>query len=303
MFTKTRIAPTPSGFLHLGNILSMLITTALARQHNASILLRIDDLDQLRTKKKYIEDIFTTLRFLDIPWDEGPANVKDFQKNWSQRKRLPLYKDSLDGLLMNGELFSCDCSRKKVSRSSKDLSYPGICLHKKLSFKEVEQNWRIKIPMGEIADMKHLNGEIISSRLPPPLQYFIVKKKDGLPAYQLTSVIDDLHFGVDTIVRGKDLYSSSLAQLLLARKLGDNKFSNNRFLHHPLIMARQHLKLSKSAGSTSIYYMRQHGATKESIYQEISRLLPLPHPVSNYEEFVRAFDVKYLPRENLILGK
>ncbi|HSJ68234.1 MAG TPA: glutamate--tRNA ligase family protein [Anditalea sp.] len=302
MFNKTRIAPTPSGYLHLGNVLSMLITTAIARKHNASILLRIDDLDHLRTKNKYVEDIFTTLRFLEIPWDEGPISSKDFQKNWSQRKRLPLYKDTLNILLKNDDLFACDCSRKKVSRSSKDLSYPGICLHKNLTFQEADQNWRIKIPMGEVAEIKQISGKPISSRLPPPLQYFIVKKKDGLPAYQLTSVIDDIHFGVDTIIRGKDLNSSSVAQLLLAKKLGSDQFRDIQFLHHPLVMASQHQKLAKSAGSTSIYYMRQHGASKESIYQEISGLLKLPHSVSNFEEFVKVFDVKNLPKDNLVIG-
>jgi len=303
MFTKTRIAPTPSGYLHLGNVLSMLITTAIARQQNIPILLRIDDLDQLRAKKKYIEDIFTTLRFLEIPWDEGPANAKDFQKNWSQRIRLPQYMEHLNILQKKGMLFACDCSRKKVARSSRDLSYPGICLNKNLDFKEVEQNWRIKLPMGELADMKQLDGKVISSKLPPALQYFVIKKKDGLPAYQLTSVIDDIHFGIDTIIRGKDLYGSTVAQLILSKKLGNNQFCKNSFFHHPLVMASQHLKLSKSAGSTSIYYLRQHGVSKEMIYQEISGLLSFPKPVSNFAEFVKAFDVKNLPKDNLIMGK
>lgn len=303
MFTKTRIAPTPSGYLHLGNVLSMLITTAIARQQNIPILLRIDDLDQLRAKKKYVDDIFSTLRFLEIPWDEGPVSAKDYQKNWSQRIRLPLYMEHLNILQNKGMLFACDCSRKKVARSSRDLSYPGICLNKKLDFKEVEQNWRIKLPMGEVTDMIQLGGKVISSKLPPALQHFVIKKKDGLPAYQLTSVIDDIHFGIDTIIRGKDLYGSTLAQLILAKKLGNNQFGNSRFLHHPLVMASQHLKLSKSAGSTSIYYLRQHGVSKDMIYREISGLLSFPEPVSNFGEFLTVFDVKYLPKDNLIMGK
>ena len=303
MHSKTRIAPTPSGYLHLGNVLSMLITTAIARQQSIPILLRIDDLDQLRAKKKYVEDIFTTLRYLEIPWDEGPANAKDFQKNWSQRKRLPLYIEHLNGLQKNGMLFACDCSRKKVARTSRDLSYPGTCLNKKLDFKEIDQNWRIKLPMGQVTEMKQLEGNRISAKLPPALQHFVIKKKDGLPAYQLTSVIDDMHFGIDTIIRGKDLQSSTVAQLLLADKLGHPEFKDTRFLHHPLFMASQHQKLSKSAGSTSIYHMRQHGKSKEQIYQEIAKLLRLPEPIANFKEFVKIFDVKYLPKDNLVIGK
>ncbi|WP_035070003.1 glutamate--tRNA ligase family protein [Anditalea andensis] len=303
MFTKTRIAPTPSGYLHLGNVFNFLITAALARQNKATILLRIDDLDQSRTKRKYIEDIFTTLRFLEIPWDEGPTDILDFQKNWTQHNRISLYQDTLNSLVIKNQLFSCNCSRKKVGRESRDLSYPGICLSKNLSLKEKDRNWRIKIAMGEVADVKQIGGTIIPSRLPPALQYFIVKKKDGLPAYQLASVIDDIYFGVDTIIRGKDLQSSTIAQILLADKIHHNQFKDTAFYHHPLIMASQHLKLSKSAGSTSIFYMRQHGVTKAAIYQEISRLLLLPELISDFNDFVQLFNRGIILNNNLILKK
>src|SRR4051794_39214952 len=92
---KTRFAPTPSGFLHLGNILSFAITAALAAQAKAKILLRIDDFDMQRTNKLYVQDIFDTLNFLEIPWDEGPRNMAEYEEEYSQLHRMDIYRRAL----------------------------------------------------------------------------------------------------------------------------------------------------------------------------------------------------------------
>ncbi len=91
-YKKTRIAPTPSGFLHLGNVLSFSITAALAKKHSAKILLRIDDLDRARANDQYLQDIFDTLNFLEIPWDEGPRNVNEFKNAYSQAHRMACHR-------------------------------------------------------------------------------------------------------------------------------------------------------------------------------------------------------------------
>src|ERR1700722_17238392 len=97
-FNRTRIAPTPSGYLHLGNVLSFALTAALARRTGAGILLRIDDLDRGRVSKDYVEDIFETLRFLEIPWDEGPRDFIDYQRVYTQLRRMQLYQEALQQL-------------------------------------------------------------------------------------------------------------------------------------------------------------------------------------------------------------
>lgn len=91
VFNKTRLAPTPSGFLHLGNIYSFALTAALARKTKSKILLRIDDADRERTNKRYVQDIFDTLDFLGIPWDEGPRNIKEYEQEYSQVHRMDIY--------------------------------------------------------------------------------------------------------------------------------------------------------------------------------------------------------------------
>jgi glutamyl/glutaminyl-tRNA synthetase len=108
-FSKTRIAPTPSGFLHMGNVLSFALTAALARQFNARILLRIDDLDQQRVDRKYVQDIFDTLHYLEIPWEEGPRDYEEYRREYSQLHRLGLYQQALETLRASGRLLPCTC--------------------------------------------------------------------------------------------------------------------------------------------------------------------------------------------------
>ncbi len=113
-FNRTRIAPTPSGYLHLGNVLSFALTATLAEQYGARILLRIDDLDRQRAQPAYIQDIFDTLEFLELPWHEGPRSVEEFEQQYSQVHRLPLYRQALEELKDKGAVFACDCSRSQM---------------------------------------------------------------------------------------------------------------------------------------------------------------------------------------------
>ena len=127
VFNKTRLAPTPSGYLHLGNIYSFAVTAALARKTQAKILLRIDDADRERTNKLYVQDIFDTLDFLGIPWDEGPKNTKEYEQEYSQVHRMGIYTKALQQLRESGMLFACTCSRADVLRLNADSIYTGTC--------------------------------------------------------------------------------------------------------------------------------------------------------------------------------
>jgi glutamyl/glutaminyl-tRNA synthetase len=267
-FSKTRIAPTPSGFLHLGNALSFMITCNLAKQYGAGILLRIDDLDRERIEKEYVEDIFDTLHFLGIHWQEGPRNYHEYEQKWSQMQRLALYHAALQQLQNGGHLFACTCSRTQVLEKSPDGSYPGTCREKNLPLDTPFVSWRVRTNAAML-HVKTLEGNI-DATLPRSMQDFIVRKKDGFPAYQLSSLVDDLHFGIDLIVRGQDLWDSTLAQLYLSALLQRPELANTVFHHHPLIEAEAGKKLSKSAGDTSIRHLRQQGLS----WEEVDALLP-----------------------------
>jgi len=264
-FNKTRLAPTPSGFLHLGNVLSFSVTALLARRHGAKILLRIDDLDHERARPEYVQDIFDTLNFLEIPWHEGPGNPQEFAETFSQHKRMHLYRETLDELRKRDLVFACNCSRSDILRANAHGIYPGTCLHKNLPLDSPETAWRLKNITGSPITVKGLYNTT-HHELPSAQQYCVVRKKDGYPAYQLTSVVDDMHFGIDLIVRGADLWPSTLAQLRLAELAGLGAFADVTFHHHALITGENGEKLSKSAGATSIQYLRREGKTKEEIY-------------------------------------
>ncbi|WP_431214676.1 glutamate--tRNA ligase family protein [Puia sp. P3] len=133
-YSKTRIAPTPSGFLHLGNVVSFVRTVGLAKSFGARILLRIDDMDRERVVPEYVQDIFDVLNFLELPWEEGPRNVKEFEREWSQVHRMGMYREALEDLREKGDVFACSCSRAKVMRDSPDGVYAGTCRDKELSF-------------------------------------------------------------------------------------------------------------------------------------------------------------------------
>jgi len=125
---------------------------------------------------------------------------------------------------------------------------------------------------------------LIETELPAEMDNFVVRKKDGFPAYQLTSVIDDLHYGVDQIVRGVDLWHSTLAQHQLAVALGRDDFKNITFYHHPLINDAMGNKLSKSAGATSVKYLREQDKSAAGVYSLIGYILGAETPVNNWAQ-------------------
>jgi glutamyl/glutaminyl-tRNA synthetase len=263
MHKKTRFAPTPSGFLHLGNILSFSITASLADETGAMILLRIDDLDRERAETKYIDDIFDSLHFMKIAWDEGPRNTDEFEKEYSQLHRMDKYRQALQRLRDNNEIYACTCSRARVLTDSPDGSYPGTCRDKGIPLDTENVCWRLRT-----TNQRGRPAE----NLPTSMQDFIVRKKDGFPAYQLTSVIDDLYYGVDLIVRGEDLRDSTLAQQFLAAVLKEDRFREISFYHHALLLDPAGKKLSKTDGDISIQFLRRQGATPGEIWSRIEAM-------------------------------
>lgn len=266
----TRIAPTPSGFLHVGNVASFVLTAGLARRHGASILLRIDDMDRDRVRPEYVRDIFETLQFLGIPWDEGPATAADFDRQYSQRHRMDRYLKSLSELEDAGVIFACTCSRSTLSRLVSEDPHPCTCYHASMSLSAPGAGWRLLTQRDTPIHMRDISGNPVSHALPSSMRHFLVRKKDGYPSYQLTSVADDIHFGVDLVVRGEDLFDSTLAQLQLSDMLADNDFHRAAFFHHPLISGGTGEKLSKSDGATSVRFMRKTGARPVDVFRRIA---------------------------------
>ena len=169
-----------------------------------------------------------------------------------------------------GAVYACACSRAQVLRASPDGVYPGTCRDLGLDLDAEEVSWRLRTSAGPASGVSGAGNFASPAELPAAMRDFVVRKKDGFPAYQLTSVVDDLHYGIDLIVRGQDLWASTLAQYYLSYALGADAFREIRFYHHPLLTAGGG-KLSKSAGATSIRYLRRQGMKREDIYALIAR--------------------------------
>lgn len=262
---RTRIAPTPSGYLHLGNAFSFLLTSLIARKEKGSILLRIDDIDSERTKPEYLQDIFESLEWLGIEWQEGPTGPDDFEENWSQHRRIDIYTSMLTQLREQRQLFACNCSRKKLE-SFKTHAYPGICESLNLMLDAAETAWRLKVNSGDKISFQDRILGAMTFPLGQETGSFIVRKKDSLPSYQLVSLADDTHFRINCVVRGEDLIPSTAMQLFMADKLQLEGFRKAQFYHHKLQRDESGQKLSKSAGAVSLQYMRKRGFGAEEVY-------------------------------------
>lgn len=266
----SRIAPTPSGFLHEGNAFNFILSWLITRAAQGSLHLRIDDIDSARVRPEYLEDIFNSLDWLGIDWDTGPQSVAQHTAEFSQIHRLPLYQNYLLHLQQSGELFACTCSRKEIKEADETGKYPGSCRTSGISFDSPEGCWRIKTPWPSEEQWEDAWMGDITVPLDPSLQDCILRKKDALPAYQITSIVDDLYYGVNTIVRGEDLLPSTMFQRWMIRHHTALDPDAISWVHHPLVLSEKGEKLSKSAGDISLQASYNNGESSEKIIRKFA---------------------------------
>ena len=255
-----RLAPTPSGYLHAGNLANFLLNARLAGP-GGGLLLRIDDLDRGRYRRRYVADIFTKLSALGIAPTQGPRDVADFEQHWSQEHRMPLYTAALRQLREQDRVFACACSRRELAGGE----HKHGCLEGNVSLDAPGVAWRINtrgLQPVAIPDVVRPEDFILDVSATTP--DVVIRRKNGRPSYQLACVVDDYHFKIDAVGRGEDLLGSTAAQIVISQLLGQSLLHQIRYLHHPLLTTTAGDKLSKSAG---------HGSEGERISAaEINRL-------------------------------
>lgn len=255
----TRIAPTPSGYLHLGNAYNFMLTSRLSTRHGGQLLLRIDDIDRGRYREAYVQDVFDSLAWLGIDYQLGPKTIHEFESKWSQQLRIDRYQKILDELRAKNLVYPCAYSRKEVQAMTTDGVYRGENRKAQLSLDQAGVAWRLKVPEETSIELTKKDSHIYLD-LFREMGHFVVRKKDGLPAYQIASLVDDVDYGIQLIVRGEDLLPSTAAQLHLAECLDFLDFRRSvTFHHHPLILDTAGQKLAKSQGSESLLAMRARG--------------------------------------------
>lgn len=262
----TRLAPSPTGALHLGNMRTFLLNWLLARQHDWRVLFRMEDLDGPRTKLGAAEQTVDVLRWIGLDWD-GPIVYQ------SQRGRA--YQEALRTLQHNGWAFPCVCSRKDVELAAGAPhnddgvpTYPGTCRGRWSTPAEARAETgkdvavRMKIPDRPVAFHDEFAGPQCFD-LTDHGGDFVILRKEGLAAYQLAVVVDDEEAGVDRIVRGDDLLDSAARQLHLRRCLGMT--GSMQYWHLPLVVGPDGRRLAKRHGDSRVTMYRRRGATPERI--------------------------------------
>ena len=216
-FKRTRIAPTPSGYLHRGNLFSFLLTHKLAVSCKADLVLRIDDLDMLRVEDDYVKSIFQILHSFSIDWQIGPKNFEETATQ-SQKNRIDNYHEVLKSLSDKNLVYACTCSRTDILKRCGDGGYDGHCREKKISLDANAVSWRLKTEASKPLVIADEFGNTSTHYLPKSMFDFVLKRKDGIPAYQVASLSDDVFYEIDFIVRGEDLFDLTklvFAQLVL----------------------------------------------------------------------------------------
>ena len=273
----SRLAPTPSGYLHLGNAVNFVLTWLLTRRAGGTLHLRIDDLDRPRLRPAYLENIFRTLAWLGLDYDHGPTGPADFEAHYSQLLHLADYQRLLAELRqVPGLLYACRCSRTDIQRAGGRHDDAG-CRARALPLDAPATAWRAHVPAGTTVAFQDVwRGEVAVPLAAEPGD-FVVRKKDGLPAYQVASVADDVRLGTTLIVRGLDLLPSSAAQLWLAGQApGAAPFRPVQLAHHALLASADGAKLSKSTQASAQRGIMAEASSPRIVYAAVARLLGLP---------------------------
>ena len=300
--TAGRYAPSPSGRMHLGNLLCCLRAWLSAKSKGGQVLLRIEDLDAARCPRRYADAIVDDLAWLGRAAD-GP------QPPVYQSERAAVYQQFYDELAAKGLVYPCFCSRSQLHaasaphRSDGQVVYPGTC--RGLTPAEAAEKarhkapaWRVRVPDEEIAFTDGHLGPY-AENLARDCGDFYLRRADGVFAYQLAVVVDDALMGVTEVVRGADLLSSTPRQLWLYRELG---LQAPQFYHLPLLLDHEGRRLSKRDGDQSLENLRARYTPQEIVGRLAFAcgLQDAPRPAAP-QDLVESFDWARVPRHAIFL--
>ncbi|WP_394844277.1 tRNA glutamyl-Q(34) synthetase GluQRS [Pendulispora brunnea] len=274
----TRFAPSPTGDLHLGGAYVALASWWLARRSPAGrYVLRMEDIDTPRVVTGSAERIVADLVGLGLAWDEGPI---------AQSERLHLYAAAIDALNARGLVYPCDCSRADIARvasaphAGEETVYPGLCRDRDPGrpMKRAPA-LRMRVPDEEISFDDGVAGRFVQN-LARDVGDFVLRRGDGVYAYQLVVVVDDLDMGMTDVVRGADLLASTPRQIFLARMLGATA---PRYHHVPLVVDAHGERLAKRTPGAHVRALREAGIAPEEILGELAHglgIMPSGQPCS-----------------------
>ncbi|MGD0547330.1 MAG: tRNA glutamyl-Q(34) synthetase GluQRS [Terracidiphilus sp.] len=282
---RGRLAPSPTGYLHLGHARTFWTAFERARDAGGTLVMRMEDLDPERSRAEYAQAALDDLRWLGIRWQEGP-DVGGPYAPYAQSGRRAIYLDAWRKLLRGEFVYPCRCSRKDLEAAlsaphegdaqeplDDEPIYPGTCRPGSNCISlpnpttdEVEEpdcfNWRFRVPDGEAVEFEDLNlgpQQFVAGR---DFGDFAVWRRDGVPSYQLACVADDAAMKITEVVRGEDLLKSTARQILLNRALG---FENPAWFHCRMTLDENGRRLAKRHDALSLRTLRLRGVKPAEI--------------------------------------
>jgi glutamyl-tRNA synthetase len=266
---RGRLAPSPTGYLHLGHARTFWIAQSRAQQFAGTLVLRNEDLDRARCKEEFVAAMTEDLRWFGVRWQEGP-DCGGALGPYNQSDRFDFYRAALEELKTRDCIYPCLCSRKDIlnaltapQEGEEEPIYPGTCrANRQSEIANRKFSWRFRVPDGEMISFADgCQGEqcFVAGR---DFGDFVVWRHDDIPAYQLAVVVDDDGMRITEVVRGADLLASTARQILLYRALG---LSPPAFYHCPLMTDESGRRLAKRHDALSLRALRGRGETPECL--------------------------------------
>jgi glutamyl-tRNA synthetase len=267
---RGRLAPSPTGYLHLGHARTFWIAQERAATAGGALILRNDDLDTPRCRPEFVSAMFEDMAWFGLRWSEGP-DIGGPHAPYAQSRRHSLYTAAFETLRRRGLIYPCDCSQDILRalsaphRGDDEPIYPGTCRPPIGAVSTTQRsgiNWRFRVPDTETLAFTDSALGLHSEIAGHDFGDFLIWRKDDLPSYQLACTVDDAAMQITEVVRGADLLTSTCRQLLLYRAL-DLKVP--AFHHCPLLTDATGTRLAKRDQATSLRALRAAGATPESL--------------------------------------
>ena len=300
MSVRVRIAPSPTGFLHVGNVRSALFNWLFARHNNGVFIVRIDDTDQARSEERYTDDILSGLRWLGLDWDEG-IEVGGPHGTYRQSDRFDRYRQVAQHLLERGHAYydfrSTEELEEMRTRAQKEKKPPAFYIRRPPSDLETDRSRiaageqavvRFSIPQGDPIEFYDIVRDDMSFES-HVVDDFVVLRSDGTPTYHLASTVDDVDYQITHVARGEDLLSSTPKHILLTEAMGAERA---RYAHLPLLFGPDGKKLSKRHGDTSLKAFRESGHLPDAMFNYMSLLgwsLDAENEVFSRRQAIEAF--------------
>lgn len=275
---RVRFAPSPTGYLHVGNARTALFNYLFAKNKNGTFVLRIEDTDAERSKKEYETAIMEDLMWFGVEWDEGPDKGGPYGP-YRQTERLSFYQQAAEQLLEEEKAYRCYCTKEEIDRRNKECGknesagYDNHC--RELSQQEIKRYetegrkpvLRLKVPAKRVQVNDLIRGNVVfeAEHIPD----FVIMKSDGLPTFHFAVVIDDCLMKITHVIRGEDHLSNTPKHIMLFEALG---FEVPQFAHMSMTLGRDKTRLSKRHGATSVRAYRQAGYLPEAFFNYISLL-------------------------------